>query len=308
MAAITIAPANKPPIKTQTVENKIGDLVKAVTETVDYDLARQLAYQLTQDGVRWIIQIFQGYLINPKTKQFNQDYDALPIVSRLVEILAEPKLSQQKDIQDNLAKACRLFTECLALQIKCNEEDVGVISHQEKEKYLTVFLEKRRLFPEENVVIHYELKCAHAAANTLKSDQSIAGKYFEIFLPIVTSGAAQSWSEIVPSCIELFQQVFRDLPQQWFNDVVSLSWNTHFFLEKQEKSFAEALKILEANSKKYADSKYIAFYAVEAVSSMIPIFSSSEEHISILLNGSLEHEYPGLLVYIAVEKKRMENT
>jgi hypothetical protein len=224
-----------------------------ITEEVDLPRARQLAMQISNDGIRWIIQIFQGALIDPKTEKFNQDYDAFPIVQKLVEIMAVPSLAQQQDIQYWVARSCRLYLECLALQIKFNEEDVGVIPQAEKEKYLTVFAEKRNLFPEENVIIHYELKCAHAAAHTLRTDQSIAGKYFKLFLPIVISGATLSWTDLVPSSLELLTEAFKDLPTQqlgWFNDVVSHSWNTHFFLEKQEKSFAEALKILQEHCKK----------------------------------------------------------
>jgi len=287
-------------ITTSDVLNKIAELNNSLTQTpVSLTLAREQSAEISQLGVKWIIQIFHGSLYDPSKREFNQDCDALLIVDPLVELLSLPSLTQQKDIQYSLAKACRLFTESLVFQVKCNQETHGVISHVEKEKYLTLFSNKRGLFPKDNVALHYELKCAHAAAHTLISDQCGTFKYLELIQPILIGAITQSWSEFVESGIQLFQEILKDLPQRWFNDVVALSWNSHFFLEKPDKTLPEALKILQA-AEKYHDSKEIAFHTVETLADMIPYFAGKGD-ITCLLKGS--ESSPGLLTMIGVEKK-----
>ena len=124
----------------------------------------------------------------------------MPIVERLVKLLSLEGLTMQEEIQYSLAKSCRLFTESLALQIKCIHGR-AVIHKDTKDKYLTLFDNKRRQYDEENVVLHYELKRAHAAAHALKSDENHATTYIGLVKTIIGAATTQSWGDLVQGVV-----------------------------------------------------------------------------------------------------------
>ena len=223
--------------------------LKGHVDSFNLDLAREEAERLYKEGSDWVVRIIKGeQLPNP-----------LPITLRLVQILSLPDIQLENDLRYQVAKACRLFTECFAWQAF---DDGHIVYGETKKQLIDCFEKILGALPKREVAMCYELKSAREATKTLATDESDIKKY--------GFGLAKAlFNRSILDVSGLFLKAWKERPESWAWNVFVLNLTSRIVLQK-EKGYE--LDLFYEKIASYQDVPMVAFGALETVA---PLFTQS---------------------------------
>lgn len=291
----------------------------------DFEKAQTSVSSLFKTSVEWVLKAFKAQRDSDTITGPN----ALPIVLELNQILGLETIQMEHELVYQIAKTCRLFTECFVSQAIPNKHS---IYQETKTKLLQNFDKVLGILPNREVAIRYELQSARAIVYVIPTDQYFFEKYI--------SGIGETISDLsVNAAIKTLSQIKDDVEghrtkKNWAYDVLNLSWISRELIESKKalsrlnsahstnqappnvsssqssnisgeqlhETDSEKLKQFYDAMKEYRTIPKVAFCAVEALAELADL-AKVKNSIADFIQGS--HAKPGLLTFInlKVEKK-----
>jgi hypothetical protein len=276
------------------IMHQVSQLQKHVAEDFNLEEAQIEASELSKESVIWILQTIKEQNQLGPSKQSNP----LPVALALTQVLSSENIQLESKLLYEIAKACRLFTECFFSKARQNK---NCIYQETKIKFIQNLDKVLGVIPDHQITTRYELQCARAAARSVPVDQY----FFEKYIP----GAIDAGSDLTGgSAIKLAANVVIDTTKWvyyfgkekiWFEKVLQLSWTSHALLQKEEGRTVEQFY---SKVKGYEKIHQIALCAVET---LIVLFNQQKDKLAPFIKG--DSSKPGLLIFVDLQSEKSSN-
>jgi len=274
----------------------INQFKACAIDTFNRTPALECTKKLYHEGSLRILDILNGEALKPN-KEFNEDYDSTLIVDTLVDFLLKNNTEPQTELRNEVAKASRIYTECLALQtyIPDHNGEFPRFSKEIKDKILSGFEKARNLTALKHVAMRYELKCAHRAALKIITNENMISKYTNLVSPLISAIVTKDVSESLKALYALMGAASKDLSTgKEYDSVFTLSWTSHALLQRKVK-----LELFYERSGKFIPYKpNIAFCILETITQLYEK-SDNVDECMLLLKG--RQDKPGIFTFVNME-------